>query len=251
MAEQNVVEFKKTAQLYELEPGREITILAEKDGKVKSFFPKVMKVRTQRDIAALQKYLEGTADFCVCEAIKHKKYYVKFKVTGVRYTVTAVMDRCPFRWNNVQIDRIHLPDLGTVTILVAPLKGMHIERRKGLRVATGVKGTCIFPNDANNYGIKIKDISVGGIGFYVKDPPKMERGKICRVRFKDTLFGGQGEGDKPNHEYVYDLRVMRVEQHEGGLVMLGCAMIAYDVREVSHYVNKKQTKLGLTTGGQP
>lgn len=194
----------------------------------------------------------GYNSFACIQAVKARNCVVNLAGDNITCSITALKNKKPYLWKQVEIIRVKLPEYGTAHLVMSNDDVKTFNRRGEFRLFLGQLGTCILGTDHIAKSVFIKDISCSGIGmlFSKKDMDAVDINMHAEVHFSEVNDSGVSES------FVLNAKIVRYLATGGDQVLIGCRILGkspelekliYQKQRQSMSINNEiQTKRVLT-----
>lgn len=194
----------------------------------------------------------GYDAFACIQAVKARNCIVNFTGDNITCSITALKNKKPYLWKQVEITKVKLSEYGTVHLIMSNDDVKTFNRRGEFRLFLGQPGTCILGADHIAKSVFIKDISCSGIGmlFNKKDMDAVDINMHVKVHFSEVNDSEVSESFELNAKIVQYLATGEDK------VLVGCRIfgknsalekLIYQKQRQNMRVNNKiQTKRALT-----
>lgn len=233
-------------RLGELEIDTEINITATKDKKIAKFVSEVVKPVSQEDKDAI-KELVNNNDYTVVNLIKVDDKRINFNVAGIEYRIISNKEGKTYYWKNSSIIIAHLPDLGDVHIIITETDGIGFNRRDSFRLWLGQDSTVKFGDNKAPHDAILKDISISGIGIFIKSEYDINIGDKLFIQFKDEYVSDINK-EYTSKLYSLEAEVIRIVPRDERINLVGCS-ITKGMDEIQKFIVHKQSER-LRVGGR-
>lgn len=233
-------------RLGELEIDTEINITAKKDNKIAKFVSEVIKPISQEDKDAIKELVDDN-DYAIINLIKVDDKRINFNVAGIEYRIISNKEGKTYYWKNSSIIIAHLPDLGDVHIIITETDGIGFNRRDSFRLWLGQDSTVKFGDNKAPHDAILKDISISGIGIFIKSEYDINIGDKLFIQFKDEYVSDISK-EYTSKLYSLEAEVVRIVPRDERINLVGCS-ITKGMDEIQKFIVHKQSER-LRVGGR-
>ena len=226
-------------RLGELEIDTEINITAKKDNKIAKFVSEVIKPISQEDKDVIKELVDDN-DYVIINLIKVDDKRINFNVAGIEYRIISNKDGKTYYWKNSHIIIANLPDLGDVHIIITETDGIGFNRRDSFRLWLGQDGTVKFGDNKAPHDAILKDISISGIGIFIKSEYDINIGDKLFIQFKDEYVSDINK-EYTSKLYSLEAEVVRIVPRDERINLVGCK-ITKGMDEIQKFIVHKQSE---------
>lgn len=183
--------------------------------------------------------------FIGIRAIKAGERIVSFSSENITCTLTALKRNKPYSWKEVKIVRLHLPEQGTIHMVLSSDDMGTFNRRNEYRLFLGCQGICRFGAGGEPQNVIIKDISCSGLGMIISKSDKVEISAGMEVEIQ---FLEQGDGET-RQKFILNGNIVRYVSMGNDRELVGCKLSGRHP-ELEKMIYEKQRK-SMTTVHKP
>lgn len=209
-------------KINEINPGTQVSMSFIVDGKDTRIFGNVVENTMMEDLFGM------LADFqaAMVPACLIKIEDAKLLGDGQDYvadTLLAPKEFVTYLWECVD-GRLFQKDGESYLYMTTQKYGLQFNRRGNLRIRLDKKSEIHFhQNDVHD--ILIKDVSEGGIGFYLSKDVKLQIGEHCVIGLEDLEDDSEGIPSKFIESNQIEAEIVRIAEAENDLLLYGCIII--------------------------
>ena len=233
-------------KLKELEINTEINITAKRDDKIAKFTSEVIKPISQEDKDIIKELVDNN-DYAIVNLITVDDRRINFNVADINYSIISTKEGKTYYWKESSIIIAHLPDLGDVHIVITETDGIGFNRRDSFRLWLGQDGTVKFGDNKAAHDAVLKDISISGVGVFIKSDYDISIGDKLFIQFKDEYISNINK-EYTSKLYSLEAEVVRVVPRDERINLVGCK-ITKGIDEIQKFIVHKQSER-LRVGGR-
>lgn len=225
----------------EIEEGTVVTIRAEKEGHAMTFVSKTMGV-SEKDFGFLEVVGKKIIIpyFVIIEQVLYEKQPINFIGEGIVSECMAVVKESPYKWPNVKVARLQLPEEGWVHVIFTNEDVRSFNRRSEFRVPLDCRATVKLGGTTSFKDAILKDISPHGFGFVIDSEQAIEVGDKVELQFRESETVSKS-GDSISILYSTNGTVVRVVKMDEKRNLIGCR-VGYMNSDISRFIINKQAK---------
>lgn len=221
----------------EVSNGTIVTIHVEDSYGREASFESTVITCSQKFVNKLTDIAEqmGTKSFIPIELVTEKEKSINFQSSGIKCSITALINEKPYTWKQVRIFKFSLTEKEEVHVAFTSDDPESVNKRNEYRLWLGYDAIFKFGDSRVLHDCLLKDISEHGYALITEDYD-IKIGDSIEVQFYEE---SKKSDDTVSTLYKFKGSVARKLQLGNGCILIGCYTDAGN-KEVSRFIYQKQ-----------